>query len=53
MIVVNDNTERAVASIQSINTHLIKNEEQSPYTLQIVEKHKEMFKNKSQQNAQL
>lgn len=41
MNVVNDNAERAVALMQSFNTHLTKNEEQMQYILQIVEKHRE------------
>jgi hypothetical protein len=54
--VVNDNAERAVALIQSFNTHLTKNEEQLQYVLQIVEKHRDMFPNPTksamrQQNA--
>ena len=43
--VVNDHAERAVALIQSFNTHLTKNEEQLQYVLQIVEKHRKMFPN--------
>lgn len=43
MNVVNDNAESAVASIQSLNAHLTKSEEQLQYILQIVEKRRELF----------
>lgn len=45
MNVVNDNSERAVALIESYNNHLTKNEDQLQYILQVVEDHRSKFPN--------
>ena len=43
--VVNDAAERGVSLMQSYNSILTKNEEQKQYILQVVEQHRQKFRN--------